>query len=140
MSLGQWLHQAARVKSELGTISRFVYYMSVVSLSLFYFSKYPPHSGPGLPTPRWESEHKPPKKQTSLTPRPKIDRAAHHCGCSAVARPGQVKGETQSPLLHLPCAICRLSSLKTLNRAGKASHKAFRVLLKTRARSHKPLK
>lgn len=33
MSLSQRLHQAAPVKSELGTVFRFVYYVSIVSLS-----------------------------------------------------------------------------------------------------------
>ena len=76
------------------------------SLSLFYSSQYPPHSWPGLPTTGSGSNQLQTGKEVNTPSTPPQNRPS--CLRSAGARPGQVKGETQSP--PPVSALCNLST------------------------------
>lgn len=104
-------------------LSCFTHYMSGSGSSPGCIREYPHHFGPELLTSGSGLGYKPPKKLTaSPTSTPKLpNQTFHHCSCSASAGPGsgeRRKTRDAVSLLPLPCAICRLSSLQTLNCPG----------------------
>ena len=76
---------------------------TTISLSLFYSSQYPPHSWPGLPTTGSGSNQLQTGKEVNTPSTPPQNRPSRRG-----ARPGQVKGETQSP--PPASALCNLST------------------------------
>lgn len=85
--------------------------------------EYPHRSGPGLLSSGSGLGYKLPKKATTFSvfnAKLRPSQTPRHCGCSACAaaaglRSGERREMQSLSPLHVPCAICRLSSLQTLN-------------------------